>query len=95
MINENTAKELVKKKSVKDKYVLHLEYLGVKSVPYKTDTPYKYFPDELKNKKVYVFEGLSSSDEKVSVALCQYYVITNGDVYKDTFPSDGKCIKID
>lgn len=94
VIHEKTAKELVKKKSIEDKGVLYIKYLGIKLLPYKTDVSYKCFPDELKNKKVYVFEGLYSSDETVSIALCRYYVTIDGDVYKDTFSCDGKCIKV-
>lgn len=94
-MNENRAKELVKLASAKDKGILALEYLGTKLVPYlHIKNSYKLFPDELRDKNVYVFEGLSSEDEKVSVALCQYYVAENGDLYKDTYPSNAQCIKI-
>lgn len=93
MINESKAREMVE--SIKDKEVAYVQYLGVKVVPYThIKTPYKFFPDELKNQRVHVFEGLSSTNEKVSVALCQYYVDMDGNIYKDTYPSSLKCIRM-
>ena len=94
MISKERAQELIE--PIKGAGVACLQYLGVETVPYRhiKNPPYRTFPPELINQDVHVFEGLSSTDERVSVALCQYYVTTDGHVYKDTYPSDGNCVKI-
>lgn len=90
-ISENEARYLVE--SIKPSDVT-LNYLGINTVPYShTTTPYKAFPQELKNKKVYVFEGIYGKGD-ASYAISQYYVDFSGRVYKDTYPSNLKCIRV-
>jgi len=90
-ISESKARVLVQSVKPSD---ITLNYLGVETVPYShITTPYKAFPQELKNKKVYVFEGVYGKGDG-SYAVSQYYVDFNGKVYKDTYPSNGKCVKI-
>ncbi|EJO5348920.1 hypothetical protein NRP93_003060 [Clostridium botulinum] len=90
-ISESKARALVKSVKPSD---ITLNYLGIDTVPYSHITiPYKAFPQELKNKKVYVFEGIYGKGDG-SYAVSQYYVDFHGKVYKDTYPSDGKCIRV-
>ncbi|WML33225.1 hypothetical protein [Clostridium sp. OS1-26] len=64
MISEDNAKELAE--SIKDKGIACVKYWGIETVPNShIKMTYKVFPEELKNKKVHVFEGLSSTDEKI------------------------------
>ncbi|ENK0837678.1 hypothetical protein AB2Z22_000991 [Clostridium botulinum] len=90
-ISESKARALVE--SVKPSDVT-LNYLEIQTVPYShITTPYKAFPQELKNKKVYVFEGVYGKGDG-SYAVSQYYVDLSGKIYRDTYPSDGKCIRV-
>ena len=90
-ISESKARALVE--SVKPADVT-LNYLEIQTVPYShITTPYKAFPQELKNKKVYVFEGVYGKGDG-SYAVSQYYVDLSGKIYRDTYPSDGKCIRV-
>ncbi len=86
MLNENKAREIVE--SIKDESVGGINYLGMHLVP--SITKYELFPDELKI-KVHVFEAFDKGKDYV---ICQYYVDSNGSIYKDTYPNDLKCIKI-
>jgi len=90
-ISESKARALVE--SVKPSDVT-LNYLGIQAVPYShITTPYKSFPQELKNKKVHVFEGVYGKGDG-SYAVSQYYVDLSGKIYKDTYPSNGKCMRV-
>ncbi|APQ77469.1 TPA: hypothetical protein PTW06_001840 [Clostridium botulinum] len=90
-ISESKARVLVESVKPSD---ITLNYLGIQTVPYShITTPYKAFPQELKNKKVYVFEGVYGKSDG-SYAVSQYYVNLSGEIYKDTYPSDGKCIRV-
>ncbi|ACO86033.1 tetratricopeptide repeat protein [Clostridium botulinum] len=90
-ISESKARVLVESVKPSD---ITLNYLGIQIVPYShITTPYKAFPQELKNKKVYVFEGVYGKSDG-SYAISQYYVDLSGEIYKDTYPSDGKCIRV-
>ncbi|APH17621.1 hypothetical protein EXN25_09980 [Clostridium botulinum] len=90
-ISESKARVLVESVKPSD---ITLNYLGIQTVPYShITTPYKAFPQELKNKKVYVFEGVYGKSDG-SYAISQYYVDLSGEIYKDTYPSDGKCIRV-
>lgn len=88
-LSELKAKKLVE--DIKDEGVV-IEYLGIKKVPYADiKQTYKVFPEELKDKEVYVFQALCSN--KTSV-ICQYYVDSNSDIYKDSYPQNTECMKI-
>jgi len=86
MLNENKAREIVE--SIKGESAGSINYLGIQLIP--SITSYALFPDELKS-KVHVFEALDKGNNHT---ICQYYVNSNGSIYKDTYPMDLNCIKI-
>lgn len=72
----------------------YIRYIEIKKVPFinkKGNPKYTKFPKEISNKHVYVFEILN---KKEHVTLGMYYVDFYGHVYKDTYPSNLKCIKV-
>jgi len=50
-----------------------------------------YIPSEARGETAYSFE---EDDSATGTAFCAYYVDMQGRVYRNTFPSDGKCIKL-
>ncbi|GAA0740017.1 hypothetical protein [Clostridium oceanicum] len=91
MITRETAEKLVD--SIKEKNV-KLQYLGIEKVPYPNiRESYKAFPKELIDERVYTFEGLMGSSGE-EYAIGRYYIDFSGHIYKDTYPSDGKCVRI-
>ncbi|ACA44347.1 hypothetical protein FDC22_05955 [Clostridium botulinum] len=94
-MNEKIDIEKAKKvlESIKDED-LEIKYIGIEKVIYdETKKPYKTFPVELKNKKVYMFDAFIGKDEDRATRY-QYYVDFDGNVYRDDYPINATCIKI-
>lgn len=65
-------------------------YSGLKEIPKETPEAYSYLEECLLGKIVYEFEN--KINDEYTAAL--YYVDLDGNVYRDTVPIDGKCIKV-
>lgn len=88
-ITEVQAKKLAEEIKQNDCVV---KYIGIESVPYKnTIEKYKFFPEELKNRKVYSFHEC----DKYGTASSQYYIDLEGNIYRDTLPINGECVKVE
>lgn len=97
-ISKKQAEDLAREVSKKDSEISKINYQGISKVPFdnidKSKSPYRIFPKEIMNKEVYVFEGINGNSEDNYVTACMYYIDLGGNVYKDTLPSNGECIRI-
>lgn len=93
-VTKEKAESLIK--AIKNKYE-EMEFLGIKTVPNipkESTRPYRKFPKEIENKKVYIFEALTGYNPDNYIAVGRYYVDFSGNIYKDTYPSNLECVRI-
>ncbi|RXI44938.1 hypothetical protein DP145_13670 [Clostridium tetani] len=92
-ITKEKAESLVQPLKNKNEEIRYLGTRQVPEIPAKS-TPYKKFPKEIENKKVYIFDiaVVYNSDSKATIG--RYYVDFSGNIYKDTYPSNLECVKV-
>ena len=92
-VTKEKAEALIKTIKNKDEKI---EFLGIENVPNipKDSIPYRKFPKEIENKKVYIFDAFIEYNTDDCVTVGRYYVDFNGNIYKDTYPSNLECIRI-